>query len=160
MGRISAPFGIRGWVKIQPFTAAPRNLLSYPEWRIGSERTGWRSVVVERAEVHGHSLVAKLAGCADREAAAGLRGLEVAVEREALPQPASGEYYRVDLTGLAVVNAAGVALGRVLGIMETGANDVLVVEGERERLLPFIADVVREVDIAGGVIRVDWAADD
>jgi 16S rRNA processing protein RimM len=158
MGRISAPFGIRGWLKVQPYTAAPGNLLDYPVWWIGGE-AGWRQVSLERGEVHGASLVVKLAGCEDRDAALQYRGLDVAVARAALPKAGADEYYWTDLTGLSVVNVQGEELGTVARVFETGANDVLVVEGERERLIPFIADVVREVDLAGGVIRVDWAAD-
>jgi 16S rRNA processing protein RimM len=158
MGRISAPFGIRGWVRVVPFTSAPGNLLAYATWWVGNER-GWRALKVERGEVHGSTLVAKLVGCDDREAAGSYRGLEVAVARAALPPAGEGEFYWTDLIGLAVVNLQGMVLGRVVQIMETGANDVLVLKGDRERLIPFIADVVREVDIAGDAIRVDWPAD-
>ena len=85
--------------------------------------------------------------------------MRVAISREAFPEAASGEFYWADLVGLKVVNTAGVELGAVSRVFETGANDVLVVEGERERLLPFIETVVRQVDIAGGSITVDWEAD-
>ena len=79
--------------------------------------------------------------------------------RAALPQTQSGEYYWADLIGLAVVNASAQPLGRITGILQTGANDVLVVGGERERLVPFIAEVIRDVDLAAGVVRVDWGVD-
>jgi 16S rRNA processing protein RimM len=171
MGRISAPFGIKGWVKVEPYTAEPRNLLAYPTWWVGSEK-GWRSVQVERGEVHGPSVVVKLPGCEDRDAAALYRGLEVAVPRDALPPAGKDEYYWADLVGCRVVNLQDEEYGAVTRLFETGANDVMVVEGdggsdsagsadarERERLIPFIADVVREVDVAGRVIRVDWAPD-
>ena len=88
-----------------------------------------------------------------------MRGQDVAVSRDDLPQAGANEWYWTDLIGLAVVNTAGDELGRVARIVRTGANDVLVVEGERERLIPFIEDVVREVDLAAGVVRVDWSAD-
>jgi 16S rRNA processing protein RimM len=83
----------------------------------------------------------------------------VALPRAALPETRSGEYYWADLIGLAVVNTGSKELGSVVGMLQTGANDVLVVQGERERLIPFIATVVREVDLKAGVIRVDWDAD-
>lgn len=158
MGRIVAPYGIKGWIKIQPFTQQQQGLLDYPQWQVGQE-DGWQSRTVEVAKVHGGAVVAKLEGVADREQAAALQGMRIAVSRDDFPEPATDEFYWTDLVGLKVVNAAGVTLGSVTRVFETGANDVLVVEGERERLLPFIAPVVRQVDIAGGTIIVDWDAD-
>ena len=158
MGRISAPFGVRGWVKVQPNTAAAQNLLAYKTWWVedGGE---WRDRSVAQAKVHGRTVVAKLDGCEDRDAAIALRGKLVAVPRAELPGTRSGEYYWADLIGLAVVNESAQALGRISGILQTGANDVLVVTGERERLIPFIAEVIRDVDLAAGVMRVEWGAD-
>ncbi len=158
LGRIIAPHGIRGWVKIQPFTATPRNLAGYQTWWLGHEGD-WRERTVEQAHPHGVTVVAKLAGCEDRDAAAGMKGLEVAVPRAVLPQAASGEYYWADLLGLRVVNEQAQELGVVDRMMETGANDVLVVDGDRERLIPFIGDVVKRVDLDARVITVDWDAD-
>jgi 16S rRNA processing protein RimM len=119
----------------------------------------WRDRSVAQAKVHGHTVVAKLDGCEDRDAAAALRGKLVAVPRAELPGTQSGEYYWADLIGLAVVNESAQPLGRVSGMLQTGANDVLVVSGERERLIPFIATVVRSVDLPAGVMRVEWDAD-
>ena len=158
MGRIAAPFGIRGWVKVQPFTEEFDGLLDFPVWHIG-RGAEWREVAVLEADVHSKSLVARLDGCNDRDAAAALKGMEVAVPREALPEAAENEYYWSDLIGLAVVNAQGETLGKVADVLETGANDVLVVEGERERLIPFVAQTILEVDLAAGRINVDWGAD-
>jgi 16S rRNA processing protein RimM len=158
MGRISAPFGVKGWVKVQPNTAAARSLLAYTTWWVEGDGD-WRTFAVAEARVQGRTVVAKLEGCEDRDAAAALRGKHVAVRRAALPGTKSGEYYWADLIGLAVVNGAGQALGRIAGLLETGANDVLVVAGERERLIPFIAEVIRDVDLAAGVMRVEWDAD-
>jgi 16S rRNA processing protein RimM len=158
MGRIAAPFGVKGWIRVQPNTAAPRNLLAYKSWWVGREGD-WRETAVTEAKVQGRAVVARLEGCDDREAAALLRGKSVAVPREALPRPQSGEYYWADLIGLKVANTAGQDLGRVTGILQTGANDVLVAAGDRERLIPFIAEVVREVDPVAGIVRVEWGAD-
>lgn len=162
MGRVVAPYGIKGWVKIQPFTAAPQGLLDYTVWQMGQEG-GWQARVVESAKQHGATVVARLEGIADREQAAALQGQRIAVSRDDFPQAGAGEYYWSDLVGLAVINTAGVALGKVSRVFGTGANDVLVVddqvENKRERLLPFIATVVSKVDLAGGVIVVDWEAD-
>ena len=162
MGRIVAPYGIKGWIKIQPFTQQLQGLLDYPQWQVGQDGK-WQLRSVEVAKVHGATVVAKLEGVADREQAAALQGMRIAISRDDFPAPATNEFYWSDLVGLKVVNAAGVVLGSVTRVFETGANDVLVVvdqvEGERERLLPFIAPVIRQVDIAGGTITVDWDAD-
>lgn len=158
MGWISAPFGVKGWVKVEPNTAATGNLLAYKTWWVGREGN-WREIAVAEAKVQGRVLIARLEGHDDRDAAAALRGTSVAVPRAALPRTQSGEYYWADLIGLAVVNGSAQGLGRITGILQTGANDVLVVAGERERLIPFIAEVIRDVDLATGVVRVEWSAD-
>ena len=159
MGCILAPFGITGWVKLKPFTAETRNLLDYPEWWVG--RPGdWRHYAVITGHEQGTLLVVKLAGCNDRDAVALLRGMQVAVARDALPELEGGEFYWADLLGLKVENLEQQDLGVVTRVIETGANDVLVVVNDAaERLIPFIADVIREVDLESGVIRVDWGAD-
>jgi 16S rRNA processing protein RimM len=158
MGRITGAFGIRGWIKIQPFTGEPGNLLAYPRWWVGNA-VGWQEHCIELAKEQSGSVVAKLAGCEERDAAALFRGREVAVPREALPAPAENEFYWADLIGLNVVNMDGEDLGVVSQVVETGANDVLVVERDRERLIPFTEQVVKRVDVAGRVIRVDWGSD-
>jgi len=157
MGRIAALFGVKGWFKVEPFAAA-KNLLAYPEWWIGGG-TDWREHAVAEARTQGRIVVARLAGCDDRDAAARFRGKQIAVPRERLPKAQANEYYWADLIGLRVVNEAGRDFGQVLRILETGANDVLVVQGERERLIPFIADVIAAVDLQGGLMRVNWDAD-
>ena len=162
MGYISGAFGIKGWVKLQPFTEEPDSLLDYPEWWIEGE-DGWKRCRVEEAEVHGPEVAARIEGCEDRDQAARYRGRQVAVPRGAFPEAGENEYYWADLIGLRVVNEAGEDLGTVSRVIETGANDVLVVEGmvhsDRERLIPFIEQVVRKVDLPGAVIRVDWGSD-
>jgi 16S rRNA processing protein RimM len=158
MGHIVGAFGVKGWVKLQPLTAAPDNLLDYPVWWI-EDPAGWQERRVEQAEVHGGTLAVKLSGCDDRDRAVLYRGRQVAVPRAQFPEAGENEYYWADLVGLKVVNAEGEDLGTVSRVFETGANDVLVVEGARERLIPFTGPVVLEVDLAGHVIRVDWGAD-
>jgi 16S rRNA processing protein RimM len=158
MGHISVPFGVRGWVKIHADTEYTDSLLDYPTWWLGKNGQ-WREVKVLDSEVHSKSLVVHLAGCDDRDAAAALRGSEIAVPRDALPEPAENEYYWSDLIGLSVFNTEQQAFGKVSELLETGANDVLVVQGERERLIPFVPQVILEVDLAAGTIRVDWGLD-
>ena len=158
MGRVSGPFGVKGWVKLQPFTETPESLLAYSTWWVGAEGR-WQETLIEHGQVQSGSLVAKIAGCEDRDAAALYRGKEVAIPRHAFPQPAVNEFYWADLVGLRVVNEQGEDLGEVSAVLETGANDVLVVKGERERLVPFTEPVVKQVDMAGRVIRVEWGSD-
>jgi len=158
MGRVAGAHAVRGWVKIQTFTQRPDGLLPYATWWLGHAGE-WRQVTIEDASVHGRSVIAKIAGCDDREAAAALRGHEVGIPREHLPAKDADEYYWADLHGLQVRNTDGVVLGVVTGLLETGANQVLVVRAERERLIPFVESVVRSVDLAQGSMVVDWGVD-
>jgi 16S rRNA processing protein RimM len=158
LGRITAPYGVKGWVRVRPDSESTASLLRYRSWWVGDGES-WRERDVAASRVQGTAVVALLAGCGDRDAAAALRGKHVAVARSVLPETAANEYYWTDLIGLQVVNVPGEELGAVARILETGANDVLVVHGARERLIPFVATVIREVDLAKGVIRVDWGAD-
>jgi 16S rRNA processing protein RimM len=158
MGRIAAPFGVKGWIRIQVFTESLDSLLDYPTWWVGSAGN-WSERRLEEGLVHGRGIVAKLAGLDGREAAVALKGAEVAVARASLPPVQAGEYYWADLQGLRVINLQGEELGRVSHLLETGAHDVLVVGGGRERLIPFVAACVVKVDVAGGELVVDWGAD-
>ncbi len=161
MGRIAAPFGVRGWVKVYPYTERSASLLEYPRWWLGRPdgAAAWREATIEASEVHATGLAVKFAGCDDRNQAAAMCGQEVAVERAALPAAGENEYYWADLIGLDVVNVQGAAFGQVREVLRTGANDVLVVKGARERLIPFIADVIRTVDAPARLITVDWGED-
>ena len=155
MGRVRAPHGLKGWVTIQPFTQEPDGLLDYPEWWLrGSD--GWKLHRVEEAIVRGATMVARFEGISDRDVAAALKGREVAVPRSSMPAAGEGEFYWADLLGLEVRNRQAVSLGRVEKILETGANAVLVVKGEKEVLVPLIQDVLVSVDLGAGQLTVDW----
>lgn len=158
MGRVAAPFGVKGWIKVQPYSEDPAALMDFESWRVGrgEQQTNY---TVETIQDHGKALVAKLAGVDDRDAAYALRGQEISVAKSALPPPEEGEYYWSDLIGLTVVNREGVELGKVDSLMESGANDLLVVKGAREHLIPFVAAFVGKVDLAGARIEVDWGED-
>jgi 16S rRNA processing protein RimM len=158
MGRIVAPYDIYGWLKIQPDTEMLDGLLDYPDWWLGREGQ-WQKYEVETARVHSNTLLVKLKGVTDRDAAFALKGRQVAVPREQLPEPEENAYYWSDLIGLQVKNLQDVDLGKVAELFETGANDVMVVKGERERLLPFIAQVVLDVNLDAGTMLVDWDAE-
>lgn len=159
LGRISGLFGVRGWVKVYSHTEPRENIVHYSPWRLrlGS---GWREFAVADGQRHGKGVIARLDGVDDRNAAAALVGAEVAVRRDQLPPLGEDEYYWSDLEGLEVITIDGWHLGRVDHLLETGANDVLVVHGDRERLIPFVRpDVVTAVDLDAAVIRVDWDPD-
>ena len=158
MGRVSAPFGVKGWVRIQPFTESVDSLFKYPRWWLAGAG-GWASLEVEEKSVHGDVLLVRFAGMDSRERAATLKGKEVAIPRQQLPAAEEGEYYWTDLVGLAVENTQGQSLGRVERLFESGANPVLVVAGERERLVPFVDAVVRQVDLDAGKLLVEWELD-
>ncbi len=158
MGRITVPYGVRGWVNIQPHTEYIDGLFDYPTWWVETAQ-GWQAFEVEDAKIHGDHMVAKLAGIADRDEAFRLKGSTIAVPRDELPAPGEDEYYWSDLIGLEVENLQQLPLGRIDSLFETGANDVMVVKGERERLIPFIDQVVREVDLAARRMVVDWDSD-
>jgi 16S rRNA processing protein RimM len=158
MGRVSAPFGVQGWIKLRTFTEAADGLAGHRLWWMRTAE-GWKSMAVEDFAARPAATVAKLAGVDDREAAQALRGAEVAVTREALGEAEAGTIYWRDLIGLEVANLRGVALGQVEGMFETGETSVLVVKGERERMIPFVPDYVKAVDREARRITVDWEAE-
>jgi len=164
LGHISGLFGIKGWVKVYSHTEPRDNILNYSPWYLWIEGE-WLPYRVLQGKPQGKSVIASLEQCPDRDSATALVGREIAVTRQQLPALDEGDYYWRDLLGLQVINLDDVTLGTVANLMETGANDVLVVEshsdGERqERLIPYIREqVIRHVDLEQGVIRVDWDPD-
>lgn len=159
VGRVSGLFGVRGWVKIQSHTRPADNLLDFEALEAGGEGD-WRPLRMVEARRHGKTLIGRMEGYEDRDRAAELVGKDLAVRRHQLPETVPGELYWVDLIGLEVINLRGQRLGRVRELVETGAEDVLVLESDRERLVPFSRGrVVREVDLDAGRILVDWELD-
>jgi 16S rRNA processing protein RimM len=158
MGRIVAPYGILGWVKVKPDTEQLDGLLAYKTWLIG-KGTDWLEVKLEKAKVHNDVLHVKLSGVNDRDAAFTCKGKQVAVPKATLPELEDNEYYWSDLIGLEVKNQQGVGFGKVIDVFETGANDVVVVKGEVERLIPFIAQTILEVSLDNQTMLVDWDED-
>ena len=156
LGRIGAPHGVRGRVRVQSYTRPPESILEFPQWWLDAGE-GWRPWTHHGAEVRSNGIVIALEGCTSRESAVALRHATIAVPRSELPPPEPGEYYWFDLIGLAVETTEGVPLGQVDHLFETGANDVLVVRGERERLIPWVQGrFVQSVDTVAGRIVVDW----
>lgn len=159
-GRIGPAYGIKGWVHIRSFLEPPELLFGLESLWLQT-KSAWEPMSVVAARSHGKGFVAKLDGVADRTQAELLRGVMIGVLREDLPDTEEGEYYWEDLLGLVVVNEEDVELGRVSGFMETGANDVMVLEGDRQRMVPFaLGAVIRDVNLETGRVRVNWHPDD
>jgi len=156
VGKVSGVFGVKGWVKVFSFTDDRGNILNYSPWLL--KKTGLsKALNVVEGAVHGKSVVAALEGINDRDQAAGLIGWDIFIASEQLPKPAEGEYYWSDLVGLSVETVSGVQLGIVDSLLETGANDVVIVKGERERAIPFIqGQSIIDIDLQAGKMIVDW----
>ena len=167
VGTVGRAHGVRGWVRVRSDMEPADELLRYDTWLL-DRGGGWRPVTVRTARPHGRVLIVHLQGVDDRDAASELAGARLGLPRDALPALDEGRYYWVDLIGLEVVDEAGDPFGTVRDMIETGANDVMVVRPhgpatpERtrtgDRIVPFIVgDVVREVDLEAGRIRVAWS---
>ena len=160
VGRLHGAFGVRGEVKLESFTDPLRAIAKYQPWTLRDARGNERVCEDVRVREGGKGLIATLPGIEDKDAADALRGTEILVPRSALPPPAEGEYCWVDLEGLRVVNLEGADFGTVSHLFPTGANDVMVVQGERERMIPFVLpEFIRNVDFDAGIVTVDWDAD-
>ncbi|SHF75499.1 16S rRNA processing protein RimM [Modicisalibacter ilicicola DSM 19980] len=162
LGKLTSPYGVKGWFKVYSYTSPMEGILDYPEWVI--EHRGQRTIRrLVQGRRQGRGLVASLEDVDSKEQAESLAGAQVLLPKGALPELAAGDYYWYQLQGLRVVTLEGVDLGRVDYLFETGANDVLVVKGDeksvdgKERLLPFLPDeVIRETDLSAGTLTVDW----
>ena len=159
VGEIAGPHGIKGWVKVHSHTDPPENILDYSPWvlvsGLGSDEY---QVVAGRSQ--GKAVVAQLQGVNDRNQAEALKFRKIVVSRDKFPAAEPGHYYWIDLLGLKVTNIEDVELGVMADMLATGANDVMIVRGNRERLIPFvIGQYVRKVDLESGIIQVDWDPD-
>jgi 16S rRNA processing protein RimM len=160
LGRIHGAFGVRGELKLESFTEPAAAIFRYQPWILRDARGIERELAGASGRETHKGLVAVFADVVDRDAAEALKGSEIWVPRSMLPPAKPGEYYWVDLEGLRVVNLEGADFGTVSHLFSTGANDVLVARGERERMIPFLEpDYIRSVDFEAGVVTVDWDAD-
>ncbi len=156
VGKISGVFGIKGWVKVFSFTDPRENILTYSPWLLKKDDET-KTVSVVDGQLQGKTIVAQLAGVNDRNQAETLMGWDIFITQEQLPNAAKDEYYWSDLIGLPVETVDGAQLGRVDSLLETGANDVIIVQGERERVIPFLqGQTIISVDLVAGKIIVDW----
>ena len=159
IGKVAGVIGLKGWVKVHSYAAPRERILDYGAWFLCSRNNYLRYDVVEGAR-HGKGIIAKLETVDDRENAANLMGARIVVSRDQFEPLARGEFYWFDLVGLTVMTVANELLGKVDYLIETGANDVLVIKGERERLIPFVQGrFIKKVDPEDGKIIVDWDPD-
>jgi len=164
IGRLTSVFGVRGWVKVHAYGDSPEKIFDYLPWRLPTAE-GWRELVVDEWRPHGAGLVAHIRGVDDRDLARELCQQDVWADLSQLPALADGDYYWRELIGLRVVTSTGIDLGFISSLLETGANDVLVVSpdgqssDDRERLLPYADQVVVAVDLEAAVLRVEWDAE-
>ena len=156
IGRISGVYGVKGWVKVFSYSRPRENIFSYGTWLI-DQGTGWQSRRILDYKEQGKNLLALIDDISDRDLAQQLVGLDVAIDKGALPELSNGEYYWCELIGMDIFALDGNCLGRIVDIQETGANDVLIAEGEQRYLVPLVHDeIVQEVDVENKRIIVDW----
>ncbi len=158
VGQIIGVQGVKGWVKVFSDTSPRENILNYSPWKI---ETGEKFMnVAVNGRLQGKNVIARIDGVEDRDLAAELIGSKIYIEPGQLPKLTEGEYYWSDLIGMKVESLESEPLGTVETMMETGANDVMVLQGDRERLIPFVIDeIVREVDLANKRVVVNWQPD-
>lgn len=159
LGRIHGIYGVQGWVKIYSYTDPLTNIFNYTPWQV-KKNGQWHTVAVLEGRTHHKGLIAQLVNCYSRDEAIYWLDTEITVYREQLPPPIAGEYYWTDLIGLTVKNIEHEIFGQIDQILETGANDVLVVKGKREYLIPFLLNkTIKQVDLTNGILQVDWDTD-
>jgi 16S rRNA processing protein RimM len=176
VGRVIGAWGVKGWIKVQPYADDPQALFSSKRWFLKPPEGpapippgGWPDHLrVSQAKEHGDGVVAGIHDLDDRNAAEALRGARIFIARSSFPTAGEGEYYWVDLVGLAVFNRQDEALGTVTGLLDTGAHSVLRVQPDTpgpegnpqaERLIPFVGAYIDSVDIPGRRIVADWGLD-
>ncbi len=159
MGYIKGAFGVKGWVKVQPNTEYADSLLAYPIWHLvkGDHHL---DAQIAQSTLSGDELHIKFAHIHDRDSACLLRGYTVYIDRQDFAEPEEDEFYWADLIGMNVYNRDNILLGQVSKLLETGAHDVLVINGEfGEKMIPFVAQFIEQVEAHNHTIRVDWGID-
>ncbi len=168
LAKITGYYGVKGWLKLFPFTEPRENIIHYPALKIRrNKREGWQDIKLDSGKAHGKGVIAHFTGYDNREIAASLIGAELAVYRSDFKPAGKDEYYWSDLIGMTVKNLEDIELGQVTRLMETAANDVLVIKtnsasqkSSEEILIPFVLDhFIEQVDLDAGTITVDWPVD-
>lgn len=155
IGRLGAPYGIKGWLHLISYTDPPDNIFDYTDWHL-QKTNQLTPIKIDSYRQHGKGHVIKLTHINDREAAMQHKGLDIVIDRAQLPTTEADEYYWSDLIGLTVITTTGQTLGIVDYLFETGSNDVIVTKGEKQHFIPYIDDVIKKIDLANHTIQVDW----
>jgi len=158
LGKIGKTYGVKGWFNVVSFTDPIENIFEYTTWYLKND-SQWEAFELEAFRPHGKGYIAKLPGYDTPENSRLLTNREIGVPTSELPTLANNEYYWSDLIDLEVYTAEGQLLGKVTQVLETGANEVLCVQGERERMVPFIKSVIQKVDLEQKRITVNWDPD-
>lgn len=159
LGKISGVFGVKGWVKIYSYTTPIQKIIHYSPLYL-KKKQAWQPITVLNGHKQGKGVVAQLEGVSDRDQAFTLIGMPLGIQRQQLSDLSDGDYYWADLEGLNVVTTNGLSLGKIAWLFETGSNDVMVVKGDREYLIPWIQnDIVQSVDLENAQVCVDWDTD-
>lgn len=157
IGKFGSTYGVHGWIKVRPYTEFGENLLDYHPWYIQQKNDVWTPIEIESSKVYGDGIIAKIAEINTPEKARLLTGVSIAIPRSKLPELNKGEYYWTDLVGLTVINQHNEILGKVIYLMETGSNDVLVIKGEKEHAIPYLmGSVITSIDLQNQEIHVNW----
>lgn len=159
IGKIGATYGVRGWLKIHSYTEYGASILDYTPWYLSGENDHYRKIEIEQGQMHGNGIIAKLAGINTPEEARLLTGQTISILRSQLPELKKDEYYWSDLIGLTVINKNGETYGKVIYLMATGSNDVLVIKGNdnKEHAIPYLfGNIITKIDLAKQEIHVDW----
>jgi 16S rRNA processing protein RimM len=157
IGKIGAPYGVKGWIKVMAFNDSGTSILDYKPWHIGDNRGNWQIAKVESAKSYGKGYIAKFEGIDTPEDARILTGKTLSIVKSQLPKLAPNEFYWADLEGLTVINHLGKNLGTIAYLIETGSNDVLVVKGEKEHAIPYLMDdIIKSIDVESKTMHVDW----
>lgn len=155
IGRFGAPHGVKGWLHLYSFTRPTSNIKQYRDWQIQFKQQ-WQTLHLETLRDHQDHYLVKLEGINDRDAASALTNIDINIEQQQLPSLANDEYYWSDLIGLTVTTQDGHLLGTVTELLETGANDVLVVQGAKRHLIPYTQQVVININLTERSLTVDW----
>ena len=159
MGKVLVPYGVNGWVKVYSFTEKLESFLTYKKLYLSKDQKNWIEIKAKEIKVHGKTIIAKFSEIADRTQAENYKNYLIGVPKDCLPQLNDNQYYWNDLIGFEVFNLQNVSFGLVNTYIETGANDVIVVKGDRERLIPYTSMTVLKIDTIKDKIIVDWDED-
>lgn len=159
VGRFGRPHGVKGLVSVYSFTDPRDNILSYSDWHVFLNKC-WQPIKVLSAHIHTKTIVAQIEGYSERETAALLTNVEIAIHKDQLASLKTGEYYWHQLVGMSVINQQGQLFGKVIEVMPTGSNDVLVVQGEKRHLIPYLpGQYIIQIDDQTQTITADWDMD-